>query len=177
GYVADLFRPRRWFDLVPDQAHTVVTGEITTFGSIDYVTAARTPDGKLVMAYTPSARTLTVDMSRLSGPVKARWYDPAAGRFVDIAGSLLSNTGVQAFTTPGNNGDGPGNTDWVLVLEVPEVQLGAPGDIPVPADYDGDHKTDPAVYRPSTGQWLIQGSATGLQIRPFGAAAATGLGD
>jgi subtilisin len=59
----------------------------------------------------------------------------------------------------------------------PNVLLGASGDIPVSADYDGDHKADPAVYRPSTGQWLILGSATGLQTRVFGAPASSGLGD
>jgi subtilisin len=59
----------------------------------------------------------------------------------------------------------------------PNFVLGVAGDIPVPADYDGDHKADPAVYRPSTGQWLILGSAIGLQTRTFGAPASTGLGD
>ena len=59
----------------------------------------------------------------------------------------------------------------------PPVQFGAPGDIPVPADYDGDHKTDFAVFRPSTGEWFIFGSATGFQTRVFGAPASSGLGD
>ena len=45
------------------------------------------------MAYVPSARTVTVDLSMLSGPVTARWYDPAGGTFTAIAGSPFANAG------------------------------------------------------------------------------------
>ena len=117
-----LFQPRAWYELVPDQAHTVVTAGYGTFvstgspGDNDYVTAARTPSGKLVMAYMPSARTVTVDMSQLSGPATARWYDPVVGTFTNITGSPFAHSGVSDFTTPGTNAGG--DEDWVLILEV-----------------------------------------------------------
>src|SRR6185436_1710656 len=37
---------------------------------------------------------------------------------------------------------------------------GSATDRPVPADYDGDGRADPAVYNPSTGEWKIQQSST-----------------
>jgi hypothetical protein len=116
GYVNELFGPRRWYDLVPDQAHTVVTDGLGTYGTDDYVTAARTPNGTLAIAYVPSSRTITVDLSNFSAPVTARWYDPTAGTFTSIAGSPFANAGDQQFTTPGTNG--AGQDDWVLLLEV-----------------------------------------------------------
>ena len=122
GHVKALFAPRAWHELVPDQDHTVVTAGYGTFsstgsiGANDYVTAARTPSGTLVMAYVPSARTVTVDMSQLSGPVTARWYNPVVGTFRSITGSPFANTGSRDFTTPGTHADGA--EDWVLILEV-----------------------------------------------------------
>jgi hypothetical protein len=34
--------------------------------------------------------------------------------------------------------------------------FGAAGDIPVPADYDGDFRTDTAIWRPANGYWAIK---------------------
>ena len=146
GYLRDLFAERKWYDLVPDQTHAVVTAgydgfagylgklsayignfpgvtrikRLTGFGSIasnTYATAARTADGSLVMAYLPSARTITIDMSKLAGLATAHWYDPTNGRYLDLSGSPFVNLGYRQFTPPGRNSSGDG--DWALVLEVP----------------------------------------------------------
>ena len=39
-------------------------------------------------------------------------------------------------------------------------QWGVSTDVPVPGDYDGDHKADIAVYRPATGIWYVLLSTT-----------------
>ena len=41
-------------------------------------------------------------------------------------------------------------------------QWGLTGDVAVPGDYDGDGRTDFAVYRPSTGVWFVTQSTTGV---------------
>ena len=36
------------------------------------------------------------------------------------------------------------------------LPLGSPGDVPAPRNYDRDGSVDLAVFRPSTGQWLVR---------------------
>jgi hypothetical protein len=135
GYVKALFDSRPWYNLVPDTSHVVVThgyGTFSSSGSIDandYGTAASTPDGMLVMMYMPTVRTVTVDMSKLSGEAMAWWYDPASGSFIQISGSSFTNSGTQNFTPPGNNADGDG--DWVLLVETDPVEIPGQPIIPI----------------------------------------------
>ena len=55
---------------------------------------------------------------------------------------------------------------WYVALSstgfasVSVFQWGLPGDVPVPGDFDADHRADITVYRPSTGVWYILYSAS-----------------
>ncbi len=109
-----------WYDLVPDQTQHLITdgfGTYSTSGNVsesDYATAAATPDGKRVVAYLPTPRTVSIDLGNLAGQVKAYWFDPTSGTYSDAPGSPFSNHGMVPFTSPGLNA--AGEEDWVLVL-------------------------------------------------------------
>jgi len=97
-------------------------GEIVTDGGStewadDYVSAAATTDGTLLVAYVPPDHTgtITVDMTTLSGPARARWFNPTTAVYT-VVGDGLPNTGEVIFTPPGDNGSG--FSDWVLVVDV-----------------------------------------------------------
>ena len=58
----------------------------------------------------------------------------------------------------------PSDNKWLIRLSgdvVASFTWGEAGDRMVPADYDGDGKTDVAMFRPSTGIWYIIESQTG----------------
>jgi hypothetical protein len=120
GYLVKLFADRPWFRLVPDQGHKIVTAGYGTFASsgnvesTNYVTTAATPDGRLAISYLPAGGTISVDMARFAGPVRARWYDPTRGVYSAVSGSLFRNSKAVDLATPAKNGDG--DPDWVLVL-------------------------------------------------------------
>jgi len=53
-------------------------------------------------------------MTAMSGPTRARWFNPTAAAYTDAGGGLPS-LGAMAFVPPGDNGTG--FNDWVLLLE------------------------------------------------------------
>src|SRR5262249_6802622 len=85
SYAQKLFASRPWWSLVHDTAPPPVTAGFGTSGAPDYATAARASDGATVVAYLPTSRTITVNMTRVSGSnAKAWWYDPTTGAATSI---------------------------------------------------------------------------------------------
>src|SRR5260370_18336112 len=68
-----LFRSRPWYALAPDDKHQVVVDGLGEFNGLDYLAAARSPDGGLVMAYVPSSRAFTGAMTKISGNAPKPW--------------------------------------------------------------------------------------------------------
>jgi hypothetical protein len=121
-YVRKLLGSKRWYDLVPDIDHDVATAGYGTFKSEinaqdnDFVTTARTPDGRLVLAYFPERQSLTIQMTTLSGAATATWFDPTNGASIVDSASPVANAGSHVFTPP-PTAHSDGASDWVLVLE------------------------------------------------------------
>ncbi len=125
-----------WYKLVPSGLNgmrTLITAGGSCVSCSDYVAAAATFDGTLLVAYVPPdhSGSITVDMGAMSGPSQARWFDPTSATYNSI-GTGLPNTGTRVFTPPGDNDAGDG--DWVLMIETqqppdaqpPAVTLTAP---------------------------------------------------
>jgi hypothetical protein len=108
GFMRRLFELRPWYKLVPDQS--VLASE--TGEGADHVQAARAEDKSFLLAYLPQGHPVRVHMDRIAGKqVKARWYDPREGTWLDIG--EYANTGTREFIAPAQ---GP-RSDWVLVLD------------------------------------------------------------
>lgn len=107
-----------WYNLVPSGLGAMKT-LVTAGGSHpvlpDYVAAAASSDGTLLVAYVPPDHSgmIAIDMTVMSGQTQARWFNPATAAYTVIG--TFANTGTQNFVPPGNNGTG--FTDWVLLLE------------------------------------------------------------
>lgn len=142
GHMLEIYGDRPWWRLVPEQpkdeyfigepiriagGETFILSGQETYDNIrsmdeergeKFVAAARTPDGKLIMAYFPHAYSkdgIEVDMTKLAGPARGAWIDPHTAEETVIEGSPLSNEGTRGFRPPGANSFG--DRDWVLVLE------------------------------------------------------------
>jgi hypothetical protein len=115
GYLHTLFAGLAWTTLVPDQTNAMLVAGQGTSGSADYAVLSRGSDGKLAILYLPTVRQVTVDLTKMTGPVRARWFDPTSGRVTLAPGSPFSAAGQTKFQPVGPNG--AGDSDWVLVLD------------------------------------------------------------
>jgi hypothetical protein len=127
-----------------------------------------------------------------NGITKVGVFRPSEGRwYLDVSGKpqySAATTQEWQFGAPGDipvvgdwNGEGrtrigvfrPSLGKWFLELSgvggqynaatTQEWQFGAPGDIPVVGDWNGEGRTRIGVFRPSLGQWFLDISGTGGQ--------------
>lgn len=75
GHLATLVTDVDLFQFVPDQSLIAYGAGVAA----SHQRAMRTDDGALV--YAPGGRAVHVDLSRWTGPLEVRWFDPRAGRW------------------------------------------------------------------------------------------------
>jgi len=92
----------------PDQA--LLKSDPNT--GMHHVRAIRSPDSSYAYIYLPMGGSVTVDLERLAGPVRASWFDPRSGSMVKDGQFATDRAGT--FNAPGVIESG---NDWVLILE------------------------------------------------------------
>jgi hypothetical protein len=75
---------------------------------------ARTANATVAVAYLPDKAGVEIALSGFPRPVRARWFDPTSGKFLEGESGGIPNQGDHKFLPPGTNS--AGDEDWVLVL-------------------------------------------------------------
>ena len=167
-----LIRSVNWWELVPSgqngMRRLIVAGGNTPADS-GYVASAASPSGKLLIAYIPPAHrgTITVDMSVMTGKIRARWYDPVSGDIYSVQGSPFDNKETHEFTTPGKNQNG--EADWALILDTPETISPQTGNGISPIIAPLKASSNPGYFQDSNGNTIILcGSQTWNTVQDWG---------
>ncbi len=145
--MAKIYGPYEWWKLVPEQpkneffigepfkiagAETFILSGQELYDNVlsldeergqKFVAAAKTPDGKLMMAYFPhfySKGGIEIDMSVFSDAMSAKWIDPQSAEVIKMQRTPLANSGTALFVPPGKNSYG--DKDWILVLSMLKIR-------------------------------------------------------
>jgi hypothetical protein len=115
--VGKVLMSRHFAQLQPDTTHTVMTAGYQSGRT--YATTARTADGASIIAYIPTRRTVTLNLTQLAGSLaRAWWVNPSTAQATLIGD--FPTSGSQAFTTPSSS-------DWLLIVDNGDLNLPAPG--------------------------------------------------
>jgi len=104
--------------IVPGTVATSIPGR-----GLKRLVATRDSNGTFAMVYSPAGRPFKVRMDRISGPVKAWWYNPRNGEAKAIG--EFPNSGEREFVPP----DKGEQLDWVLVLDQASKSYPPPGKV------------------------------------------------
>lgn len=116
-----LMRSLAWYALVPSELagmrRLVSSRNGQAWPTIpDYVAAAQTPDGTLLLAYVPpfgaGTQSLTLDLRGMRGAAQAAWWDPTSAQVQGAGGFPIG--AEPTLVTPGRNSEGA--NDWVLIV-------------------------------------------------------------
>jgi hypothetical protein len=111
--IGKAIQSREFYKLVPDLSHKMITSGHGLYFGDRYVTAALASDGSFGMAYLPSAREITVDMTQFNGKKTVKWLDPTNNTYTTAG--VYRNKGSQTFAAqPANSA---GQDDWFLIIE------------------------------------------------------------
>ena len=114
-----------WWKLVPSGLKgmkNIIVDPLNVDTSASYVSAAAASDGSLLVAYIPPAHRgqVKVDLSVLSKPAFAYWFDPTDGRYISVEASPVTNREIREFMPPAKNH--AGESDWVLLISSSKIK-------------------------------------------------------
>ncbi|MBN8650324.1 MAG: glycoside hydrolase family 140 protein [Cytophagales bacterium] len=106
-YLKRLMLSRPYFDRVEDQ--TLIASD-RGVNYTDLIVATRHEKGLYAFVYLPENKSVSIDLSKLSGSTKSvSWFDPRTGK--TLAGFSTTATGVMSFIPPKEG------KDWVLIID------------------------------------------------------------
>lgn len=118
GYGKELMLSRPYFSRIPDQS---ILNE--AYDHLERITATRDRDNTYAFIYTERGKPIDVNVMNIGegSRIRAWWFDPRSGRSIDLG--LFEKSESLVFN-PMTHGQG---NDWVLVIDDPLKNYGAPG--------------------------------------------------